>query len=58
MLRKILKNSLKLNYTVSRTLTTTVRSDNKSNEAEDYTHFGFETVKTKEKAEKGRNIKL
>lgn len=55
MLRRIIRNSLKLNLSATRALTTSVRCDNKSNEAEDYTHFGFETVKTKEKAEKGKN---
>lgn len=54
MLRKILTNSIKLNYSIGRTLSTTIRCHNKSSEAEDYTHFGFETVKTKEKAEKGK----
>jgi hypothetical protein len=56
MLRKILKNSLKLNFNLNRALSTSIKFNNKSNE--DYTHFGFETVKTTEKAEKGENYIL
>lgn len=55
MLRKITLNSLKLSRNMCRrSLATTVRCHNKSEESEDFTHFGFETVKTKEKAEKGK----
>lgn len=57
MLQRIFKNSLKLNRNLTnRCLTTTVRCNNKSEESEDLTHFGFETVKTKEKAEKGKKV--
>lgn len=55
MMRRFLINSIKLNINQSRRLTTTVRCDNKSKESEDYTHFGFETVKSKDKAEKGKH---
>lgn len=58
MLRKILRNSFKINLNAYRTLSTSLKCNNKSNEAEDYTHFGFETVKTKEKAEKGKNCEI
>ena len=53
MLRKFLVSSFRIK-SASRTITTSLRSHNKSNEAEDYTHFGYETVKTTEKAEKGK----
>lgn len=55
-MRRILVNSIKLNSNQSRRLTTTVRCHNKSEESEDYTHFGFETVKSKDKAEKGEML--
>lgn len=52
MLRQILK--IKLSSNQLRWLSTSVKCHNKSKESEDYTHFGFETVKSKDKAEKGK----
>lgn len=54
--RTIIRNITNLKF--PRPLTTSLRCFSEAREAENLTHFGFETVKTSEKAEKGKNNKL
>lgn len=39
---------------VSKSITTTAQRTNEVKESDNVTHFGFETVKSSEKAEKGK----
>lgn len=57
MLRSvILRNFLKLQPV--RLLSLSARCSNKAEESENLTHFGFETVKSSEKAEKGEILQI